>query len=128
MYHIWYIQSNDSAPENNNAVFYQLSSGKEPVRDWLLSLTQEDRQTIGQDIMAVEFGWPCGEPLCKSLSGYAGLWEVRSNIKSGIARVFFYIDKSEMILLHGLVKKTQKTPDRDLKLAQKRKKEYEKNG
>ncbi|RLA39631.1 MAG: type II toxin-antitoxin system RelE/ParE family toxin, partial [Gammaproteobacteria bacterium] len=49
-------------------------------------------------------------------------------IKSGIARVFFYIDKSEMILLHGLVKKTQKTPDRDLKLAQKRKKEYEKNG
>jgi len=56
------------------------------------------------------------------------LWEVRSNIKSGIARVFFYIDKSEMILLHGLVKKTQKTPDRDLKLAQKRKKEYEKNG
>ena len=110
------------------AVFYQLSSGKEPVRDWLLSLTQEDRQTIGQDIMAVEFGWPCGEPLCKSLSGYAGLWEVRSNIKSGIARVFFYVDRSEMILLHGLVKKTQKTPDRDLKLAQKRKKEYEKNG
>tara|TARA_R110001599_G_scaffold265040_1_gene465746 strand:+ start:4674 stop:5045 length:372 start_codon:yes stop_codon:yes gene_type:complete len=68
-------------------------------------LTQEDRKTIGQDIMAAEFGWPCGEPLCKSLSGYAGLWEVRSNIKSGIARVFFYIDKSEMILLHGLVKK-----------------------
>lgn len=110
------------------AVFYQLSSGKEPVRDWLLSLTQEHRQTIGQDIMAVEFGWPCGEPLCKSLSSYPGLWEVRSNIKSGIARVFFYIDKSEMILLHGLVKKTQKTPDKDLKLAQKRKKEYEKNG
>ena len=78
--------------------------------------------------MAVEFGWPCGEPLCKSLSGYPGLWEVRSNIKSGIARVFFYIDKSEMILLHGLVKKTQKTPDKDLKLAQKRKKEYEKSG
>jgi len=78
--------------------------------------------------MVVEFGWPCGEPLCKSLSGYPGLWEVRSNIKSGIARVFFYIDQSEMILLHGLVKKTQKTPDRDLKLAQKRKKEYEKNG
>ena len=78
--------------------------------------------------MAVEFGWPCGEPLCKSLSGYPGLWEVRSHIKCGIARVFFYIDKSEMILLHGLVKKTQKKPDRDLKLAQSRKKEYEKNG
>ena len=78
--------------------------------------------------MAVEFGWPFGEPLCISLSSYPGLWEVRSNIRSGIARVFFYIDKSEMILLHGMVKKTQKTPDRDLKLAQKRKTEYERNG
>ena len=78
--------------------------------------------------MAVEFSWPCGEPLCKSLSGYPGLWEVRSNIKSGLARVFFHIDKSEMILLHGFVKKTRQTPDRDLKLAQKRKTEYEKNG
>ena len=64
--------------------------------------------------MAVEFGWPCGEPLCKSLSGYPGLWEVRSNIKSGIARVFFYIDKSEMILLHGLVKKTQNISKTDM--------------
>ena len=78
--------------------------------------------------MTVEFGWPCGEPLCKSLSGYPGLREVRSNIQSGIARVFFHIDKSEMILLHGFVKKTRQTPDRDLKLAQKRKTEYEKNG
>ena len=77
--------------------------------------------------MMGEFGWLCGEPLCKSLSGYPGLWEVRSNIKSGIARVFFHIDKSEMILLHGLVKETRQTPNRDLKPAQKRKTEYEKN-
>ncbi|MDG2070270.1 MAG: hypothetical protein P8J55_00725 [Pseudomonadales bacterium] len=39
--------------------------------------------------MAVEYGWPCGEPLCKSLSSYTGLWEVRSHIVDGIARVFF---------------------------------------
>jgi len=48
-------------------------SGKEPVRDWLLKLAAVDRKIIGGDMMAVEMGWPCGEPLCKSLSGYTGL-------------------------------------------------------
>ena len=71
------------------AVSYQRSSGREPVRNWLLSRSQDDRRKIGQDIMAVEYGWPCGEPLCKSLSSYTGLWEVRSHIVDGIARVFF---------------------------------------
>ncbi len=76
--------------------------------------------------MAVEFGWPCGEPLCKSLSGHAGLREVRSDLSGGrIGRVFFYVSGSAMVLLHGFVKKTQKTPDKDLKLANRRKKEHE---
>ncbi len=76
--------------------------------------------------MAVEFGWSCGEPLCKSLSGYAGLREVRSSLSGGrIARVFFYVNGSAMVLLHAFVKKTQKIPDKDLKLANRRKKEHE---
>jgi len=107
------------------ATFFRLSSGKEPVRDWLLELPDADRKIIGGDLMAVEFGWPCGEPLCKSLSGYAGLREVRSSLSDGrIARVFFYVSGSAMVLLHGFVKKMQKTPDKDLKLANKRKKEH----
>jgi len=110
------------------AVFFRLSSGKEPVRDWLLSLSRDDRQEIGKDIMAVEYGWPCGEPLCKSLTGYSGLREVRSTLKSGIARVFFYVVEDEMVLLHGFVKKSQKTPEKELKLANRRKKEHEKHG
>ncbi|GJL48898.1 MAG: hypothetical protein NPIRA01_01250 [Nitrospirales bacterium] len=48
--------------------------------------------------MAVELSWPCGEPLCKSLSGYAGLREVRSELSDGqIARMFFYVSRSEMV-------------------------------
>jgi len=98
------------------ATFYRLPSGKEPVRDWLLELPVADRKIIGGDLMAVEFGWPCGEPLCKSLSGYAGLREFRSSLSGGrIARVFFYVSGSAMVLLHGFVKKPQKTPDKDLK-------------
>lgn len=69
---------------------------------------------------------PVANPLCKSLSGYAGLREVRSDLSGGrIARVFFYVTGSARVLLHGFVKKSQKTPDKDLKLANRRKKEHE---
>lgn len=99
-----------------------MSSGREPVREWLKSLTAEDRKIIGEDIKDVEFSWPIGMPLCRALG--KGLWEVRSDITQGrIARVLFCIHDSRMVLLHAFVKKTQKTPDADLELAMKRKKE-----
>ena len=53
----------------------------------------------------------------------AGLWEVRSTIPEGIARVLFTIVDAEMVLLHGFVKKTQTTPKADLALAVVRMKE-----
>ncbi|PCH98474.1 MAG: hypothetical protein COB76_07005 [Alphaproteobacteria bacterium] len=103
------------------AKFFQNEAGKMPVRDWLLSLSPEDRKLIGNDICTVEFGWPVGMPLCRSLSGHKGLWEIRTNLTDGrIARVFFCVHQSHMALLHGIIKKTQKTPDRELKTAVKR--------
>jgi phage-related protein len=61
------------------------------------------------------------------LSGYKDLWEVRSKLTGGrIARVIFYISQGEMILLHGFIKKSQKTPKQEIELALKRKKEHEK--
>jgi phage-related protein len=74
-------------PKKVPAVFYRTAKGTEPVRDWIKSLSAEDRRIIGADIQTLEFGWPIGMPLCKSLGG--GLWEVRSNITDGIARVIF---------------------------------------
>ncbi len=109
------------------AKFHRSKSGSEPVREWLLELDREDRKIIGEDIKDIEFSWPIGMPLCRSLDH--GLWEVRSKITSKrIARVIFYVNGSEMILLHGFVKKAQKTPDHEKKLARKRKKEHEKHG
>ena len=109
------------------AKFYRSERGSEPVREWLSELDREDRKIIGTDIKDVEYSWPIGMPLCGSLDH--GLWEVRSKITNGrIARVIFYVKGSEMILLHGFVKKTQKTPDHDKKLARKRKKEHENHG
>ena len=79
-------------------------------------------QAFGEDIKDVEFAWPIGMPLCRSLG--KGLWEVRSNLTSGrIARVLFCDLEGKMILLHAFIKKTQKTPPADLELAVKRKRE-----
>ncbi|HMG77959.1 MAG TPA: type II toxin-antitoxin system RelE/ParE family toxin [Xanthobacteraceae bacterium] len=104
------------------AAFYQLPSGREPARDWLKALDDEDRKIIGEDIKDVEFSWPIGMPLVRPLG--KGLWEVRSDITQGrIARVLFCIRDGHMVLLHGFIKKTQKTPDADIELATKRRKE-----
>jgi phage-related protein len=100
------------------------ATGRRPVREWLLALSKDDRRIIGRDIQKVEFGWPIGMPYCRSLG--RGLLEARSDLSGGrIARVIFCIVKNEMILLHGFEKKTQKTPQRDIELALKRKQEIE---
>ena len=108
------------------ARFYRSSSGREPVREWLLGLPREDRKLIGGDIMSVEFDWPCGSPLCESLAGYPGLREVRSNLTTKrIARVLFTISGQEMVLLHGFIKKDQEIPQKELNLARRRMKEQD---
>ena len=96
---------------------------RQPARTaWVLGLSLEDRKLVGRDIQKVEFGWPLGMPYCRSLGN--GLWEVRSDLTDGkIARVIFCVARERMVLLHGFVKKTQKTPAQDLGLALKRMKE-----
>jgi len=104
--------------------FYASGTGRRPVRDWLMALSRDDRRVIGTDIQRVEFGWPLGMPYCRALG--QGLWEVRSELSGGrIARVIFFIEDGEMILLHGFEKKTQKTPAQDIDLALKRKREVQ---
>jgi phage-related protein len=104
------------------AAFYALPMGREPVREWLKGLNREDRKTVGEDIKDVEFSWPIGMPLCRSLGG--GLWEVRSDLAGGrTARVIFCIREGRLILLHGFIKKAQRTPLADRDLALKRMKD-----
>ncbi len=103
--------------------FYKTSSGNEPVREWLKSLSKEDMKIIGFDIKTVQYGYPIGMPLTRILHNTGGLEEVRSNITNGIARVIFYVENNKMVLLHGFIKKTQATPKKELDLAIKRFKE-----
>jgi phage-related protein len=101
--------------------FYQSGSGAEPVRDWLNELPKTARRAIGEDMKTVQFGWPLGMPLVRKME--KGLWEVRSHIHSGIARVLFTVVDEQMVLLHGFVKKSPKTPADDLQVARQRMRE-----
>jgi phage-related protein len=101
--------------------FYATDQGREPVRDWLKALTPDARKAIGEDIKTVQFGWPLGMPLVRKME--PGLWEVRSTIDTGIARVLFTTAGPVMVLLHGFIKKSDKTPRDDLKMALRRAKE-----
>jgi phage-related protein len=103
-------------------VFYHTSTGVELVRDWLRSLPEDDRRTIGIDLATVQVGWPVGMPLCRPLGG--GLWELRSSLPSHrIARVLFCVHEGRLGIVHGFIKKTQKTPQDEIDLARKRMKE-----
>lgn len=105
-----------------NALFYQNANGKEPVKEWLYTLSRDDMKTIGEDIRTVEYGFPIGMPVCRPLGDK--LYEVRSDISDKqIARVIFTIIDSYMVLLHGFIKKTQKTPKQDIEIAKSRAKE-----
>ncbi|MDN7867791.1 type II toxin-antitoxin system RelE/ParE family toxin [Burkholderia multivorans] len=98
--------------------FFRTESGNEPVREWLRGLDVQDRKAIGDDIKTVEIGWPLGMPLVRKME--ADLWEVRVDLYQRVARVLFTVVGDKMVLLHGFIKKSQETPQSDLKLARAR--------
>jgi|ERR1035437_2339154 phage-related protein len=102
--------------------FYRSGTGREPVLDWLRNLDKDDRRAIGLDLMRVQFGWPIGMPLVRSLKD--GLWEVRSSLSSRrIARLILCFHDAALVVLHGFIKKTQKISADDLATAKRRMKE-----
>jgi len=135
MYLIWYTTFVADQPAEGarslegkrvTVVFFRTEAGGEPVRQWLKSLPYgEDRKRIGADIKTVEFGWPLGMPVCRPLGD--GIYEVRTHLtQNRVARVLFYVDrKQQMVLLHGVIKKTQKTSGEDLELARRNKSKYQ---
>ena len=121
MYQLWYTLDVKSSM-HLFVRFYKSQSGNEPVREWLKDTKQiyeKDKETIGIDIKTVQFGWPMGMPLVRKLA--SDLWEVRSNISDGrLSRVIFTVEGNLMILLHGFIKKEQKTRREDIDIARKR--------
>lgn len=107
-------------------VFYRTTAGREPVREWLRGLDRDARRVIGEDVKTVQYGWPLGMPLVRSLGD--GLWDVRSRLRDGVARVVFFAERGVMVLVHGFIKKSQKMPDGELALARRRVAELRRRG
>jgi len=104
-----------NTPKLNVKFFRQPASGSEPVRDWLRQLPENERKAIGEDIKAVQYGWPLGLPLVDHIEG--DIWEVRTRLPNRIARVLFAFESDTMVLLHGFIKKDRATPKADKKIA-----------
>jgi len=108
-------------------VFYRTAVGNNVVLDWIRSFAKEDRTILGEDLKTVQIGFPMGLPLCRSLGN--GLWEVRSTlpIMRAEARMIFFQDSGthSLVVVHGFIKKSQKTPKRDIDIALRRKAEVD---
>jgi phage-related protein len=99
----------DERPLQIPVRLYRTAAGREPVLEWLRSLDKEDRRTVGLDLLRVQFGWPIGMPLVRSLKD--GLWELCSTLPSRrIARLMLCFHESEIVVLHGFIKKSRSTP------------------
>ena len=105
--------------------FYRTEAGNEPVREWLKMLPPKEKKIIGDDLKTAQYGWPLGMPLIRKLE--LGLWEVRSRLQDRIARVIFTVEGDTLVLLHGLIKKSEKMPQQDLQLARQRLQSLAKN-
>ncbi len=105
--------------------FYQTPAGRPVIKEWLRSFDKPDRAVLGEDLKTLQIGFPMGLPLCRSLG--RGLWEVRTSLAGNReARMIFFHDAKAraLVVVHGFLKKSQKTPKSDLDLALRRMKEF----
>lgn len=104
--------------------FYEKTNGEQPAREFLLSLDKKMRAKLFSMIALLEDnGYELREPYSKHLS--EGIFELRAKLASNITRVlyFFYADQ-KIILTNGFVKKTQKTPQREIERAKEYRTDY----
>ena len=98
--------------------------GKEPVKEFLDSLDDKmGAKLIGLMEVLEEKGTELRKPYSEHLDD--GIFELRCKQGSNITRVlyFFYVGK-KIIATNGFVKKTQKTPPREIKLAKERRADW----
>jgi phage-related protein len=124
MHYVRYRMADDPRPIKIPLIFFRTPAGSEPVREWLKALAEEERLAIGEDLMRAQWRWPVGMPLCRAMGN--GLWEIRRDLPTKrTARVLLCFYREHLVVLHGFIKKTRATPDEDLALARKRKRDLE---
>jgi len=104
--------------------FYETKDGKQPVKEFLLSLDVKMRaKMLSMISLLQDNGYELREPYSKHLSD--GIFELRAKVGSDITRVlyFFYVER-HIILTNGFIKKTQKTPPKEVDRAKKYRTDY----
>ena len=108
--------------DNNFEVdFYMRENGQVPVRDFLFALSPKLRAKAFRDIELLQkYGNELREPYVKSIKGTAnkGLYELRIRFGTDIARIFYFTYyNNKYVLLHGFIKKTMATPQKEIEKA-----------
>ena len=105
-------------------VYYISSSGDNPVSDFLDSVDQQTQTKLLRVVTNIEaYGLLSVIPHIKKLSG-TPLWEIRVLGKSNARIIYVVPTKTRVLLLHGFIKKSNKTPAKEIKISFKRYKEY----
>lgn len=101
-------------------IYYTTSSGENPVRDFLDSLQKQDKAKIFRIIQNIEqYGLLSVIPHLKKLTG-TPFWEIRILGRNNIRIIYVSITAESILSLHGFLKKTQKTPNKELDTAETR--------
>jgi phage-related protein len=103
-------------------VYYQDHAGRSPVIEFIKRLSEPARAAVLRDVdLLKEFGLALGAPMVKPIAGVRKLWELRVKTKDGAVRIFYVaISGRRFVMLHGFMKKTDKTPKPELEIARKR--------
>ncbi|MGO3156172.1 MAG: type II toxin-antitoxin system RelE/ParE family toxin [Mesonia sp.] len=97
-------------------------------KDFYLKQSLVVRKKIDWTLILLRNNQIVPEKFLKNLKNTDGLWEVRVSAGNGIFRIFCFFDKGNLIiLLGGFQKKTQKTPKKEIKKAERLKREYYEN-
>lgn len=106
-------------------IFYEKENGDCPVEEFITSLDAKMRaKMVGLLELLEEKGNQLREPYSKLIDD--GIFEIRCKVGNNITRVlYFFYFEGKIILTNGFVKKTQKTPTEEIKLAKERRADYE---
>lgn len=105
-------------------VLYERANGECPVEEFITSLDMKmQAKMIGLLELLEEKGNQLREPYSKSIDD--GIFELRCKVGNNIARIlYFFYYEGKIILTNGFVKKTQKTPTEEIKLAKERRSDF----
>lgn len=106
-------------------IFYQTASGQCPAREFLDSLPSRDAQKVVWVLSLLEELDQLPASYFKKLHGSEEIWECRIQLGSAAYRLFcFFAGRSVVMLTHGMRKKVQKTPRREIERAEEYRRDY----